>query len=77
MSPATTSPPNLHPYFPPHIRLSGEQFTANGWDAPTLVLAFGAGSAVIAAVTLGVVRRVNPGLKGVDEGLVLWFVLCE
>ncbi|PBP24131.1 hypothetical protein BUE80_DR004992 [Diplocarpon rosae] len=28
------------------------------------------------AATLAVVRRLNPSLRGVDLGLVLWFVLC-
>ena len=50
---------------------------ANDWDVVTLILAFAAGWALIAAVTLMIVRRVNPSLKGVDQALVLWFVLCK
>jgi cholestenol Delta-isomerase len=67
----------LHPYYPPGIRLSGERFVANDWDVVTLILAFAGGWALIAAATLGVVRKVNPGLKGSDQALVLWFVLCK
>lgn len=67
----------LHPYFPPGTRLSGDEFRVNDWDALTLILAFGVGWAVIAGVTLGVVRKANPSLKGVDQALVLWFVLCK
>ena len=66
-----------HPYYPPGIRLSGETFVANNWDVVTLILAFAGGWALIAGATLGVVRKVNPRLKGSDQALVLWFVLCK
>jgi cholestenol delta-isomerase len=64
-----------HPYFPPGIRLSGDKFVANDWDVLTLIAAFGGGWALIAGVTLMVVKKVNPRLKGTDQALVLWFVL--
>lgn len=66
-----------HPYFPASVKLSGDIFVENDWDVPTLIAVFGAGWAAIMAVTLAVVRKVNPKLKGADQGLVLWFVLCE
>jgi hypothetical protein len=50
---------------------------ANDWDVFTLILAFGGGWALIAGVTLMVVKKANPRLKGTDQALVLWFVLCE
>jgi len=65
-----------HPYYPPGIRISGEKFVANDWDVVTLVVTFIGGWALIAAVTLGVVRKINPRLNGTDQALVLWFVLC-
>ena len=67
----------VHPFYPPGIRLSGEKFVANDWDVLTLVTAFIGGWVVIGAVTLGVVRKINPRLKGTDQALVLWFVLCK
>jgi cholestenol delta-isomerase len=66
-----------HPYYPPGVLLSGGVFVANDWDVVKLISAFIGGWAVIAAVTLGVVRTVNPKLKSTDQALVLWFVLCE
>ena len=66
-----------HPFYPPGIRLSGDRFVANDWDVVTLILAFAGGWALIASVTLGVVRKVNPRLRGTDQALVLWFVLCK
>ena len=66
-----------HPYYPLGIRLSGEKFVANDWDVVTLILAFAGGWALIASATLGVVRKINPRLKGSDQALVLWFVLCK
>ena len=66
-----------HPYFPPGIALSGDLFLPNNWDVLTLVATFMAGWAVILGVTLVIVKKVNPNLKVSDQGLVLWFVLCE
>jgi len=66
-----------HPYFPPGVALSGDLFVSNDWDVFTLVVTFMAGWAVILGTTLVVVRKVNPKLKVSDQGLVLWFVLCE
>ncbi|KAK2626394.1 hypothetical protein QTJ16_004656 [Diplocarpon rosae] len=65
-----------HPYFPSSLTLSGRIYVANSWDVVTLIALFGAGWAAIMAATLAVVRRLNPSLRGVDLGLVLWFVLC-
>ena len=73
---STAEPTALHPYYPPGIRLSGEKFVANDWDVVTLILAFAGGWALIAAVTLMAVKKANPNLKGSDQALVLWFVLC-
>ena len=49
---------------------------ANDWDVLTLVGAFIGGAAMIAVVTMVVVRSVNPTLKTTDQALVLWFILC-
>jgi hypothetical protein len=73
---STIDPQILHPYYPPGLRLSGDKFTPNDWDVLTLVSAFIGGWALIAAMTLVIVRRVNPLLRGIDQALVLWFVLC-
>lgn len=66
-----------HPYFPASVKLSGDIFIENDWDVPTLIAVFGAGWAAIMVVTLMVVRKLNPKLRGADQGLVLWFALCE
>lgn len=67
----------VHPYYPIGIALSGGTFTANDWDVLTLILAFAGGWAFIFGVTLVVSKRINPNLKGWDQALVLWFVLCK
>jgi cholestenol delta-isomerase len=66
-----------HPYYPEGILLSGNDYIANDWNVASLILAFAAGWTLILAVTLLIVRKVNPNLKGSDQGLVLWFVLSE
>jgi hypothetical protein len=76
MSTAESVPAALHPYYPPGIHLSGEKFVANDWDVVTLILAFAGGWALIAGVTLMIVKKVNPNLRASDQALVLWFVLC-
>ncbi len=65
----------IHPYYPEAVILSGTTFVENNWDVASLISAFAAGWALILGVTLTVVRKVNPGLKALDQGLVLWFVL--
>ncbi|KAI9054670.1 hypothetical protein LZ554_001822 [Drepanopeziza brunnea f. sp. 'monogermtubi'] len=65
-----------HPYFPPHIVLSGGVFVENDWDVFTLIAIFGAGWVAIMAVTLLLVQKVNSKLSSSDKGLVLWFTLC-
>ncbi|KAG0649132.1 Delta(8)-Delta(7) sterol isomerase [Hyphodiscus hymeniophilus] len=66
----------LHPFYPPGIHLSGGKFVPNDWDVLTLVAEFIGGWVVIAAVTLLATKKMNPRLKGTDQALVLWFVLC-
>jgi cholestenol delta-isomerase len=72
---AHTAPP-VHPYFPEGILLSGNNFVPNDLDVATLILAFAAGITVILGITLVVARKINPGLKLSDQGLILWFVMC-
>ena len=68
---------SLHPYYPVGIALSGDIFIANDWSVTTLVSAFAGGLALMLGVTLLLVKKVNPNLKGSDQGLVLWFVLSR
>jgi cholestenol delta-isomerase len=66
-----------HPYHPVGLSLSGGIFTANDWDVLTLILAFTGGWASVFVLTLIIIKKVNPDLKGSDRALVLWFVLSK
>jgi len=63
----------VHPFYPQNLLLSN--FIANDWDFVSLLAAFAAGTTLILGVTLAIVRKIRPGLKGSDQALVLWFVL--
>jgi cholestenol delta-isomerase len=67
----------LHPYFPQGILLSGNIFVPNDWSVATLILAFAASITVVLGITLVAVRNFNSKLECSDQGLVLWFVMCE
>ncbi|KAH8592955.1 EBP domain-containing protein [Bisporella sp. PMI_857] len=65
----------LHPFYPLGLVLSGGVYVANDWDLLTLILVFFSGWAAILAVTLALVKKINPRLKRSDQLLVLWFIL--
>jgi cholestenol delta-isomerase len=66
-----------HPYYPEGVLLSGNNFVANTWSLPTLILVFATACTSLLAVTLVVVRQANPILKLSDQWKVLWFILSE
>ena len=64
-----------HPYYPLGVEIVG--YVANDHSVPVLLAIFAAGCATIFAVTLAVVRRVQPSLRASDQITVLWFVLSS
>lgn len=64
-----------HPYYPLDLELSG--YTDNTIGLVTLLLGFSAGASVILGTALFLSRRYHPSISGLDQFLVLWFVLCK
>lgn len=62
-----------HPYYPLDLELSG--YTDNTIGLVTLLLGFSAGASVILGTALLLSRRYRPSISGLDQCLVLWFVL--
>jgi len=65
----------VHPFYPQDVVLSGGTYIANDWDVTSLIVTFAGLWALVLGPTLAVVRKSNPGLKVLDQGLILWFVL--
>jgi cholestenol delta-isomerase len=66
-----------HPYYPIGVALSGGTFVPNEWSVLSLVYTFAAGLTALLLVTFLVAKRARPYLSGVDQALVLWFVLSK
>lgn len=66
-----------HPYYPIGVALSGGAFIPNEWSVLSLVYTFAVGLTALLLVTFLVAKRARPYLSGVDQALVLWFVLSK
>jgi len=65
----------VHPFYPQDIQLSGGTYIANAWDVTFLIVTFASLWALVLGTTLAIVRKSNPALTVLDQGLILWFVL--
>jgi hypothetical protein len=75
MAKSKTAAAPLHPYYPLEAEVIG--YIANDLSVAQLLMLFGAGVAVISAISLTVVWMVKPKLGAGETMTVLWFVSCE
>jgi hypothetical protein len=66
-----------HPYYPIGVALSGGTFVPNDWSVSSLVVTFAVGLTIPLAVTFLLAKKACPNLSGLDQALVLWFVLSK
>lgn len=64
-----------HPYYPLDLELPG--YSENTIGLTTLLLGFSTGASLILGTALVFSRRYRTSISGLDQFLVLWFVLCK